>query len=112
MTVALLKITSPAPSRTSNPKMSLAPPPQINNTNTMTVDTLENELKTLPETERARIIRGAIRELSPPALKALERQLRRFAHPEVPEDVWTGFEEAEVGKGIKIRDEHFEHPPV
>jgi hypothetical protein len=78
----------------------------------MTVDTLENELKTLPETERARIIRGAIQDLSPTSLKAMEWQLRRFAHPEVPEDVWTGFEEAEDGKGIEIRDEHFEHPPV
>ena len=78
----------------------------------MKADILENELKTLPETERARIIREALQDLSPPALKALERQLRRFAHPEVPEDVWTGFEEAEDGRGIEIRDEHFERPPV
>jgi hypothetical protein len=90
----------------------LAPPPQISNTNTMTADILEIELKTLPETERARIIRGAIQELSPAALKALERQLRRFAHPEIPEDVWIGFEEAEDGKGIEIQDEHFQRPPV
>jgi len=73
----------------------------------MTSDILENELKTLPETERARIIRRAIQELSPPALKSLERQLRRFTHPEVPEDVWTGFEEAEDGLGIEVRDEQF-----
>ena len=78
----------------------------------MTVANLENELKILPETERARIIRGALQQLSPPALRDLERQLRRFAHPEVPEDVWTGFEEAEDGRGIEIRDEHFERPPV
>jgi len=78
----------------------------------MTADILENELRTLPETERARILRGALQELSPAALKALERHLRRFAHPEVPEDVWIGFEEAEDGLGIEIRDEHFELPPV
>jgi hypothetical protein len=78
----------------------------------MTADTLENELKTLPEAERARIIRGALQELSPATIKALERQLRRFAHPDVPEDVWTGFEEAEDGRGIEVRDEHFKHPPV
>jgi hypothetical protein len=78
----------------------------------MKADILESELKTLPETERARIIQRALRELSAPALKALERQLRRFAHPEVPEDVWMGFEEAEDGRGIEIRDEHFDHPPV
>jgi hypothetical protein len=92
--------------------LCLAWPPPINYANAMTVDILENELKTLPETERARIIRRALQELSPPALKALERQLRRFAHPEVPEDVWIGFEEAEDGRGIEIRDEHFELPPV
>jgi hypothetical protein len=93
-------------------KMCLAPPPPICHTTGMTADILENELKTLPEAERTRIIRGALQELSPSALKALERQLRRFAHPEVPEDVWTGFEEAEDGRGIEVRDEHFEHPPI
>jgi hypothetical protein len=78
----------------------------------MTVDALENELKTLPEADRTRIIRGALRALSPAAMRTLERQLRRFAHPEVPEDVWTGFEEAEDGRGIEVRDEHFERPPI
>jgi hypothetical protein len=43
---------------------------------------------------RTQVIRTALRELSPAALKTLERQLRRLTHPEVPEDVWTGFEEA------------------
>jgi hypothetical protein len=78
----------------------------------MRADILENELKTLPEEERARIIRGALQELSLSTLKALERQLRRCAHPEVPEDVWIGFEEAEDGRGIEVRDEHFERPPI
>ena len=78
----------------------------------MTVEILENELETLPEMERARIIGGALQELSPPTLKTLERQLRRCAHPEVPENVWTGFEEAEDGRGIEVRNEHFERPPV
>jgi hypothetical protein len=78
----------------------------------VTADVLENELKSLPETERTRIIRDALQELSPAALKALERHLRRFAHPEVPEDVWIGFEEAEDGRGIEVRDEQFEKPPV
>jgi hypothetical protein len=35
--------------------------------NGMAVAILENELKILPETEWARIIRGALQELSPPA---------------------------------------------
>jgi hypothetical protein len=74
----------------------------------MTANTLERELKALPEMERTQIIRAALPELSATALKTLERQLRRLAHPEVPEDVCTGFEEAEDGKAIEIRDEHFE----
>jgi hypothetical protein len=30
----------------------------------------------------------------------------------VPEDVWIGFEEAEDGCGLEVRDGHFERPPV
>jgi hypothetical protein len=78
----------------------------------VTADILEIELRTLPEAERARIIRSALQEISPPTLKELERQLRRCAHPEVPEDVWVGFEEAEDGSGIEVREEHFERPPI
>lgn len=77
--------------------------------NAMTVEILENELKTLPEAERFRIICGAMQGLSPQARKAPQRQLRRFAPPEVPEDVWTGFEEAEDGQGIEVRDADFQN---
>jgi hypothetical protein len=93
-------------------QMRLAPAPQICHIFCMTAAILEHELKTLPEAERTRIIREALQELSPAALKVVERQLRRFAHPEVPEDVWTGFEEAEDGQGIEVREEHFEQPPI
>jgi hypothetical protein len=92
--------------------MCLAPQPQICHASVMTGDVLENELKTLPEAERTRIIRGALQELSPGALNIVERQLRRFAHPEVPEDLWTGFEQAEDGQGIEVRDEHFDQPSI
>jgi len=78
----------------------------------MTASMLENELKTLSDSERAKIICAALPDLSPPALKKLERQLRRLTHPNIPEDVWTGFEEAEDGLGIEVRDEHFDQPPV
>ena len=78
----------------------------------MTASTLERELKMLPEPERSRIISEALRELSPATIKTLERRLRRLAHPEVPEDVWIGFEEAEDGEGVEIKDEHFERPPA
>ncbi len=78
----------------------------------MTSDVLERELKTLPEAERAQIISDALSALSPDSLRNLERRLRRVAHPDVPEDVWIGFEEAEDGRGLEIKEEHFEHPPV
>jgi len=41
-----------------------------------------------------------------------ERQLRRLAHPEVPEDVWAGVEDAEDDFGLEIKDEHFDRPPL
>lgn len=78
----------------------------------MTAAILEHELKALPEAERTRVISEALRELSPTTIKALERRVRRLAHPEVPEDVWIGFEEAEDGRGIEMKDEHFKLPPV
>ncbi|MGH7951519.1 MAG: hypothetical protein ACREFE_06330 [Limisphaerales bacterium] len=78
----------------------------------MTAAILENELKALPETERTEVISAALQELSPRTIKTLERRRLRLAHPEVPEDVWIGFEEAEDGRGIEIEDEHFERPPA
>ncbi len=77
----------------------------------MTTTVLGRELKALPETERAKVIGAALREMSPDNLKAIERELRRLAHPEVPEDVWAGFEEAEDGNSVEIKDEHFARPP-
>lgn len=77
----------------------------------MTATVLERELKALPEAARAKVIGAALRELSPTRLKDLERELRRLAHPEVPEDVWAGFEEAEAGLAHEIKDEHFARPP-
>jgi hypothetical protein len=78
----------------------------------MTATILERELKALPEGQRTKVIGAALRELSPKKLKTIERELRRLAHPEVPEDVWIGFEEAEDGAGMEIKDEHFAQPPV
>jgi hypothetical protein len=73
---------------------------------------LERELQSLPEEQRAQVIRSALGMLSAGALKDMERQVRRLAHHEVPEDVWIGFEEAEDGQGAEIRDEHFNQPPA
>jgi hypothetical protein len=73
----------------------------------MTATVVERELKALPEAARAKVIGATMRELSPAKLKTIERQLRRLAHPEVPADVWVGFEEAQDGLGVEIKDEHF-----
>jgi hypothetical protein len=78
----------------------------------MTADTLEQELKALPEEERAKIIKTVLNGLSPRMVKTLERQMRRLAHPEIPDDVWIGFEEAEDGLGLEVKEEHFYNPPV
>jgi hypothetical protein len=42
----------------------------------------------------------------------VERLLRRLQHPDVPEDVWEGFEECADGKAIEMQDEHFARLPV
>jgi hypothetical protein len=78
----------------------------------MTTAALKRELHALPEAERARLIGSALKNLSPASIQTLERQVRRLAHPEVPEDIWVGFEEAEAGLGIEIKDDHFAHPPA
>jgi hypothetical protein len=70
------------------------------------------ELSTMPDAERQRMLREVLERLYPAETKSIERFMRRIEHPEIPEDVWEGFEEAEDGKGIEIRDEHFENPPV
>jgi hypothetical protein len=78
----------------------------------MTTTALKRQLQSLPEAERSNVIRAALPKLSPAALKTIERQLRRLAHPEVPEDVWVGFEEAEDGSGMVMEDKHFTNPPA
>jgi len=53
-----------------------------------------------------------LRDLYPQSGKFIERLLRRVEHPEIPEDVWQGFEECEDGKAIEMKEEHFDQPPV
>jgi hypothetical protein len=38
--------------------------------------------------------------------------LRGLENPDIPEDVWQGFEEYEDSKGIEMTDEHFWPSPV
>jgi len=70
------------------------------------------ELAAMPEEERQETVRAILAGLYPDGKKVVDRMLRRMENPEVPEEVWESFEEAEDGKGIEIRDEHFVNPPV
>ncbi len=78
----------------------------------MSTAKLTKELAALPEAERLRILRETLRELYPHSDKAIERLLRRLENPDVPEDFWEGLEQAEDGKALDVRDEHFSKPPV
>lgn len=78
----------------------------------MSAAEIAQEIESLPQNERAETIRTLLKRLYPQNEKALERLLRRLEHPEIPEDVWAGFEEAEDGKLIPMMDEHFDNPPA
>ncbi len=58
------------------------------------------ELPTLSDAERAQIAEQSLRQLDPELLKLVERRLRRLAHPEVPDEVWEGIEDAEDGRFV------------
>ena len=77
-----------------------------------TVQQISAQLHSLSPSERQEVVAEALRQSTPDERKAVERLLRRLQHPDVPEDVWEGFEECEDGKAIEMRDEHFARPPV
>ena len=78
----------------------------------MTATKLANELKAVPAKERAKMLSAALCDLYPKSGKFFERLVRRVEHPEIPEDIWQGFEECEDGKAIEMKEEHFDQPPL
>jgi hypothetical protein len=70
------------------------------------------ELAALPDQQRHQTVGMILAHLYPGGQKTIDRMLRRLEHPDVPEDVWEGYEQAEAGMGIEVRDEHFIHPPA
>ena len=78
----------------------------------MSATQIVEELEEMPVETRREVVLSVLAKLYPRSAKAIERLLRRIEHPEVPEAVWEGFEEAEDGKGIEMRDEHFAQPPA
>jgi hypothetical protein len=49
--------------------------------------------------------------LDPEQQKAFERRLRRLMHPDVPDEVWEGFEDAEDGRFVDMETALHEEPP-
>ena len=78
----------------------------------MSTTEMIDELATLSEEKRREALQAILGRLYPGGARIIERMLRRIEHPEIPEDVWEGFEEAEDGKGIEMRDGHFDNPPA
>ncbi|MSU62721.1 MAG: hypothetical protein EXS31_10045 [Pedosphaera sp.] len=73
---------------------------------------LAKELAALPVAERAEVLRAACHDLDSQSRVAVERLLHRLENLDVPEDFWEGLEEAEDGKALDVKDEHFERPPL
>jgi hypothetical protein len=62
---------------------------------------ITKELAVLPRPERLSVARRALETLCSDE-KTVERLMRRIEHPDVPEDVWRGIEEAENGHLIDM----------
>ena len=76
------------------------------------VQQIAAQIDALSPSERQQVVTEALRRSTPAERKAAERLLRRLQYPDVPEDVWEGFEECEDGKAIEMKDDHFARPPV
>ncbi len=78
----------------------------------MSTTEMIDELAAMPEEKQRETVKAILARLYPEGQKTVERMLRRIENPDIPEDVWRGFEEAEDGMGIEICDEHFLKPPA
>ena len=72
----------------------------------MTGAEIINGIKALPRDQQCRVLTEAIELVSAheraDIAKLLQRVQRRLEHPEVPEDVWEGYEQAEDGKLVDL----------
>lgn len=58
------------------------------------------QIEALPEAERAQVAEETIRRLSLAEIRKLDRIFRRLAHPDVPEEIWEGYEDYEDGRFV------------
>ena len=81
----------------------------------MTAAEIIKEIKALPPAEQSRVLTQAIEEVSAherkEIAKLLQRVQRRLEHPEVPEDVWEGFEQAKDGRVVDMEIALTQPPP-
>lgn len=72
----------------------------------MTAAQIIQEIKALPRDEQRRVLMEAIGEVSAHERKdigkLLRRVQRRLEHPEISEDVWEGYEQAEDDKLVDL----------
>jgi DNA-binding response OmpR family regulator len=73
------------------------------------------EIKALSREDQSRVLTQAIEEVSAherkEIAKLLQRVQRRLEHPEIPEDVWEGFEQAEDGRTVDMKIALTQPPP-
>ena len=69
------------------------------------------QIEALSAEERVEVAKEILLRLDPPDLKIVERTLRRLAHPDVPEEIWLGYEDCEDGNFVDMETALFEEPP-
>jgi hypothetical protein len=80
----------------------------------MSLAEMTEELPKLSSTERIALITSCLKLLSKEAgsqKKIFERLLRRLENPDIPEDVWFGFEDTEDGRVVDMETALSETPP-
>ena len=65
----------------------------------------------MPGEKRHEALTVILSRLYPSGAKTIERMLRRVEHPDVPEDVWRGIEEAEDGRLVDMESALTQKPP-
>ena len=78
----------------------------------MSVAQVISEIEALPNAERIQVAEETLRRLGIEDLKVVERTLRRLAHPDVPEEVWMGYEDYEDGRMVDLDVVLSEVPPT
>jgi hypothetical protein len=75
----------------------------------MSATEIVKQLEALPRVERANVAKHVLKTLCDDP-KVVERIMRRIEHPDVPEDVWRGIEDAEDGRLVDMETALHERP--